>query len=426
MSRRLRCYNAVAVICLLGFLYAAWAAGRMGLARTLAVYAVKASLIAPGSDAALESVDRATTISPSDPEAHSARGTVLAEIGRPEESALSFERAVALRPNHHVLWLKLGSVRDIVGDEGGAEEAFLEAVRLAPQYAEPRWQLGNVLFRMGKFEEAFSQMRRAAATDPPLLPLMIDLAWGVYGGDARAVERAVGPRSKAARLVLARFFVKHGKTDEALALFRTAGGLSEEEQRSLLSEFLNARRFKEAFEVWSSDHSPGGGPPVGVILNGGFEEPIEMKGQGFGWRKAEDPGAVRLSLDAHNYRTGGRSLMVDWGGKSEPSAPVFWQLVLVDPDARYRLRFAARAQELVTGGLPLIVVADASSKDEQVLARSQMFQAGTSDWREYSVEFTAPKGADAVLVRLQRQPCGGDCPAFGRVWFDDFSLERLK
>ena len=50
---------------------------------------------------------------------------------------------------------------------------------------------------------------------------------------------------------------------------------------------------------------------------------------------------------------------------------------------------------------------------------------GTNDWQQVSFEFTTGPQTEAVLVRLARAGCpDGVCPIFGKIWYDDFNLER--
>src|SRR2546430_12692165 len=113
----------------------------------------------------------------------------------------------------------LGVTRDENQDEEGALRALRQAVALAPSYAPPRWQLGNLLLRMGQYDEAFAEMRRAAIGNPNLWPNVIDLAWGVYGGDVDLVVKIIQPQTEAARLSLAFFFARHNQPASALEQF---------------------------------------------------------------------------------------------------------------------------------------------------------------------------------------------------------------
>jgi hypothetical protein len=95
----------------------------------------------------------------------------------------------------------------------------------------------------------------------------------------------------------------------------------------------------------------------------------------------------------------------------------------VAPRARYRLQFAVRSEDLVTGGAPFVVVLDAN--DEKVLGASDLIKI-EKDWREYMVDFEAPESNGAIKIVLRRNNCeSSPCPIFGRLWLDNFSLRKL-
>jgi hypothetical protein len=393
-------------------------AALMGFSRLLSTYAAKT--------ARLDAADAAIELTPSDAQAHLIRAAILKAEGRLDEAIKEYEQAIALRPQDYVLWLELGMARDETGDQEGAVTAFNEAVRLAPSYAEPHWQLGNVELRAGRVNEAFAEMRRAAASNPALWPQVIDLAWSVYGGDVTAIEQAVEPQTQSARLTLARFAAKHGKANEAVRIFDTLANVSTDERRTFLTELLAAKQFNAAYDVWSAGLKKDMRNSNAGFIDGGFEEQINLGEDGFGWRVARDGQAVQISIDNVQPHGGSNSLRLNWKGDSNPTAPVVSQLVLVEPNARYQVRFAVRTEELVSAALPLIAVTDAGSNDAKPLAQSKPFPLKTTPWQDYSFEFTTGKETQAVLVSLRRQNCESQpCPIFGRIWLDDFSLQKL-
>lgn len=397
---------------------------RSGVSRLFSDYASLSGLIDPANEA--------VRFAPTDPEAHYARANVLLGANNAAAAVPEFERAVQLRPRDYVLWTELGRARDQLKDEAGALAAFKEAVRLAPFYAAPRWQLGNFLFRAGQRDEALAELRQAAASDPLLLLSLIDLAWNATNGDARLVEQSVQPQTTQARLVLARFFAKHGRAAEAVALFGAAGSdASSEDKRALVTELIAAKNFPEAYQAWAASYREAAGNrdathAVGVVINDGFESPISKDDIGFGWQAARDAQFVKASVDTIEPHSGTRSLRLEFAGNAAQNSPFISQLVLVEPHTRYRLSFAARTKEIVTGGLPLVVILDANSSDAQtLLAQSNAMSPDTSDWRNYTVPFVTSNTTNAVRIALKRQTCSGaPCPIFGHLWLDDFSLQK--
>ena len=406
--------SVIAFISLLACLLGMWTAARTGFSRLHSALAMQNSL--PGS------ANDAIRLSPSDPQAHYARALLLSRAGQLADATREFERAVELRPSDYVLWLDLGSARQWSGDQEGALVAFKEAARLAPAYARPRWEMGQLFIRAGRPDEAFEEFRHAVASRPALLPEVIDQAWKAYGGDVRAVQRAIQPQTNQERLVLARFIARQGRTDEAMQLFRAAGEIPDGARLAFLSELLDAKRFKEAYEVWASGRKPS---DLDAITDGSFESQIIPDDPGFGWQLARRVPAISVSLDTDRPHAGTHSLLLRFGGDAQPSTRIIKQLVLVSPQTRYRLSFAARTEKLVTGGPPVVFVTDASNSDGRALAQSLPLPTGTSEWRDYTVEFTTKDTPGAVVIGVQRQNCTSDpCPIFGSVWFDSFSLHK--
>lgn len=395
-------------------------AWRAGASRLLTYHARTARL--------LEQADEAVQTSPRDPDARSAHALLLLNNRDLAAALAEYERAVALRPRDYLLWLELGRARDRANDAQGALAALEQSVRLAPAYAQPRWHLGNVLFRAGRFEDGFGEMRRAALGDASLLPGMIDLAWNVSGEDPSVVEQLIQPERTSWHTALAKYFVRRGRSAEALAQFRAAGGIKDEDRQTLVKELLAAKRYLEAYEVWAANAETGSrreGAESARVYDGGFENRMTRDNSGFGWRPAQDTDALRVSLDKTAPRSGAQSLRVDLGGNA--SSPILTQLIPVEPDTRYRLSFGARTEEVVTGGPPFVGVRDAGDEQPRPLAQSESFEKNSGGWREHAVEFTTSKTTNAVVIFLAREDCGGGpCPVFGRVWLDDFELQKTR
>ncbi len=420
-SARARFIRALRLIAAaIGVLLCLWGierAATAGAARLLSDYGLQMAQRTP--------TDVAVQMSPSDARAHYVRAATLSNLGEFGESVFEFERAVALRPADYRLWMDVGRARERANNAAGAGAAFAEAVRLAPYYAQPRWQFGNFLLRAGQREAAFAELSRAASSNPGLLPAAISLAWGMYDGDPRLVEAAIRPQTQSAHLALARYCIAHGQAGEALRLFNAAGNFSNQDRRTLLTELLATKQFPEAHELWARAQEANGtgrnSDGVAVINDGSFEDGIRLDDPGFGWQTAREAQGVRVSLDTGQPSAGQRSLRLDFNGDSNPALPVISQLVLVEPNLRYELSLTARTEQLVTGGLPLISVSDAL--DGSSLAQSRPLSPNSDGWEKYTLDFTTADKMRAVVVSVRRQSCTTNpCPIFGRAWLDVFSL----
>jgi hypothetical protein len=400
---------------LIGIAFCIWTireSAAFGLSRLFARYA----LVTRNPEVA-----RITTeLSPNDAQAYHTAATVLALTGSPDQTLSALEQAAALRPSDYTLWLALGLTRDQLGNTAGALTAFDEAVRRAPFYARPRWQRGNLLLRSGQYDAAFKDLSQAAESNPDLIPLAIDLAWRISNGDTARTEQLAQVRSPRSRIAFAKLLIQEGRAKDALAQFNAAGVAGDDVRSNLVQQLLAKSAYHEAFEVWQAGASGG---DVAAIYDGGFEGPMNLNEKGFGWRVAGESRGLRMSLDNAEPNTGSKSLMINFQGNS--AAPFLSQLIMVEPGRRYRVNFAVWPKDIVSGGPPLAVVTDATSRER--LGQSIALAKGSDGWQMISFEFMATPNTNAVVLGIERESCPtSPCPIFGTLALDSFSMERVK
>ena len=397
-----------AVVCAL----AIWESARIGYARTHALHALRANDIARA--------ERSTQILSRDAEVHAARGVVLQRTANYPEACRELERATQLRPRDYFLWMMLGVTRDLNDDQAGGIAALHQAVALAPSYAKPRWLLGNLLLRQGDVAAAFQELRFAAEREPGLLPNVIDLAWGMSKGDPAQTVAFLRPNDDKARMAVAVFLSSHNQSEAALSQFRSTANVSVADANQLTRRLIESRAFAEAYEVWSKSHCASCKPAA--FINGSFEDEIDLSTPGFGWQIPNEATGLTVSIDSGEHATGARSLRIDFHGNTTAQATLASQLLLVDPNKRYRVSVQAMTKSFVSAAGPIVRVVDAS--DERLPTIGQLsIKTGTSVWQPHTIQFVTGANTRAVRIILSRDNCTADpCAAFGTVWLDSFAL----
>jgi tetratricopeptide (TPR) repeat protein len=415
---------SVVMIALLGLYRLSHDAATLGASRLCSMMSIITSSVDPA--------DSAVRWAPSDPEAHYTRGLALVNAQRLDSAVVELREATQLRPHHYYEWLDLGVTLDRLGDEVGSEDALRQAISLAPSFSQPHWQLGNLLFRQGKYEDAFAEMRRATATNPDLFENMASLAWvAAANADAAKLKHFVDLDTRESHFWIARFLARRGKGADAARELAAAGEPSEEWERAFVREsiaqLISADQFNDAYAAWTVSHPDLGKTAArGQLVDGTFSQPILQDEPGFGWQIARIPN-LTTAIDPAGPTPGSRSIRLQFGGDSSTDTQILRQLVLVEPGARYTLTFVIRAEELISGGPPIINVFNASAKNPRVLGQSEALPMGSAPWSPFKIEFATDDAASAIVIILQRRPCPqSPCPVFGKLWLANFSLSRIK
>lgn len=151
-----------------------------------------------------------------------------------------------------------------------------------------------------------------------------------------------------------------------------------------------------------------------LFVNPGFEQSAE------GWRASKEDTTNNLSsVQAEAAHSGQFGLRVEQG-EGGPGSWMESSKLAVSPGQAYRLSFWARSMNQSGAGVWLIFK-DAEGKKIEVpadMAARQVTQ-GASTWTEYTMDFTAPQGAESVTFAVHcysQRPCLAD--------FDDFSVTK--
>ncbi len=381
----------------------------------------------------IETARVAARLAPDDPQAQFAlavHGKKTFEVEELEEALQRYEKAVSLSPNDYRLWMELGRVRGQTGDTAGGERALRRAIELAPHYALPRWHLGNMLLREGRWDDAFAELRHAADADPTLRPQVFNLAWRVYDADVPTVISTVGD-SATARAQLADYLMNVGRLDIALGVWGNLSSAEKMEQRAtgdkLAKQLFGAKLYHTMLEV-RREIAPGGAAETSIarLLNGGFEEDIGPAGKElFSWQ-VTPVAQSQINIDPRTRHSGNRSLRLAFNAPTALEFNNISQFIVVEPSTRYRLSYYVRTEELSGPSTLATSVEDAGDPGRMQVGSGQL-PNGTNDWQQVTLDFTTSAQTQAITVRLSRAPCyDAVCPLFGKIWYDDFDLQRIS
>jgi Tfp pilus assembly protein PilF len=368
-------------------------------------------------------------LAPADPQSFYALAVLDDKSFLPEDLPKSlgeFEQAVALSPNDYRLWFALARARERSGDAEGAENAMRRALALAPHYAQVQWALGNILLRRGKTNEAFAEIRRAVEGDASFANPAVSTAWQIFDGDLAPISQAVGDSAQA-KSALSAFLARQKRFDEA---FEAWNALSENDKREtyrqssdeLLRHLLQAKKFRDALSVQTQiDLSETEKPVAEKITNAGFETKVNTASPGiFEWQIA-DGVQPTIGVDDKHRKSGSYSLIMAFNSANGQDFRAVHQTIVVAPNEKYKFEVFFRS-ELKTSATLKWEIVDAA--DGKILAATEAL-AGNSDWSALKAAFTASPNTEAVTIRLARVSCGtAVCPISGKVWFDDFSLDK--
>ena len=205
------------------------------------------------------------------------------------------------------------------------------AVHWAPYYAHTHWQRGNLLLRMGRPDDAFAELRKAAATNQTYFPNLLDLAWSVSRSDVKATEDLIGIINDNERLALIRFLAGKGEeTKSSISLVSCPDHYSRRTPKKL---------FVCCWPLFAKRLESRSGP---TILNANFEDPFVLNDSGFGWIVSPQQTKNRLAVDVSEKARRHEEFADRLDGVWTPDTPLLSQTIIVEPETTYRLAFSVK------------------------------------------------------------------------------------
>ena len=375
--------------------------------------------------------ETAIYLAPADPSGHAQLATFKTQSFYPDNISVAlaeFERAVVLSPNNWRYWYGLARTRERFGDSAGAETAARRAVELAPNNAQVLWLAGNILLRRGQTSEAFTAMRRAAEADAQFTLHFISIAIKTSKTDDFSILRQTIGDSPQILMTLISFLAQEKKLDAALKVWQELPDRNKREAGlDLAKALLEEKKYRAALPFFALlATSEAEKPEIGKFTNGGFEGEIAVKADlnPFVWQIAQGA-QPQISSFAGTKHSGDRSLIILFNLPSSAEFRSVSQTVAVEPNATYNFEVFAKTANLKTKSSIYWEVVDAVSGN--ILTKTAAVAAPNSDWQKLAANFTSSSATEAVTIRLARAACPlPPCPISGKIWFDDFSLQKIK
>lgn len=377
----------------------------------------------------------AVEFAPRDPLTHWRLAQVsqkLLPLDQQAHAIAEYERAVTLSPNDYRFWMALGTAHEQIGDSAKGEQALKRAVALAPSYSYPRWYLGNLFLRSGRYEEAFKELRLAAEADADLEPQQFNFLWAIYSDNLDALKMAMGEGAER-RARFALYLLNRQRYDDGLRVWDSLSGDEKKTNRelgnSMVANLLIVRRYHDAMKVWNDiATNERYRAELNHIFDGSFEDAINYGPEMvFAWQVKGAP-QLEIGIDPTKSNGGARSLRLVFQVRSNLESLDISQLIPVATNSEYDFEYYFTTDKLESGSAPMVQVIDAYSA--QLLASSEQAPSGSAPWTRVGLSFKTSEKTEAVMLKVVRQKCSDEetpiCPIFGSIWYDDFSIKRRR
>jgi tetratricopeptide (TPR) repeat protein len=286
-----------------------------------------------------------------------------------------------------------------------------------------QWTLGNFLLRQGKSEEAYAEIRKAAASDSQYANPAISGAWQFFAGNIDQMKQFVG-NSANLKSAFAALLAREKRFGEALEVWDM---LPETERKTIYKQngeeiyqkMLEAKQYRNALELFSQLSDTERKFAVGRIENGSFELENPQKPSIFEWQIA-DGIEPQIGVDNSNKHEGTLSLVIFFNSSDGKSFRTVSQTIAVEADKKYVFEGFYKADLKTSATLKWEIV---NTLDGKALASTEAVAAKT-DWTNLKAEFRTSAETEGIILRLVRVSCNDACPISGKIWFDNFSLKN--
>ncbi|MBB6669224.1 tetratricopeptide repeat protein [Cohnella nanjingensis] len=174
--------------------------------------------------------------------AYERRARIYHEIDRPEEALADLNEAIRLDPAPYAYWYIRAVVLADMGQEEAAARDLNQALRRADRNAAGtvHYELGNIYFRMQRYEQAIASYRVAVADQDRVVPLQ-----RFRLGEALEAAGRIRESLAEVRLAAEQQTRLHAQPDQGLIYYRRRTGYSLEGVRNALSQVDGEYGFRQ-------------------------------------------------------------------------------------------------------------------------------------------------------------------------------------
>jgi Tfp pilus assembly protein PilF/2-polyprenyl-3-methyl-5-hydroxy-6-metoxy-1,4-benzoquinol methylase len=124
----------------------------------------------------LPALQKTACLLPDDAGVHNNLGNALKQLGRFEDAAASYRRALKSKPDFAMAHVNLGNVLKELGQLDGAAASYRHALTVEPDFADTHNNLGTVLHDLGQLDDAEASYQRAMEIKPDNVAAFNNLA----------------------------------------------------------------------------------------------------------------------------------------------------------------------------------------------------------------------------------------------------------
>jgi len=324
----------------------------------------------------------------------------------------------------------LARIRADDGDVETADRMMELALQLTPVDAETRVNAARYWYRRGELDRAVNDIALALESDGDLKDELFPVFF----------EIAENPAARSSLETLALeppswwdgFFselIRRARDTESVrALFRYRMAskqypVTRKERDEFISRLRRDGFITEAYLAWIDGLDEDQLHHLGNLFNGNFE--LEFSNSGFGWHAGNLRRTGIVLNTARTYGIDGEAaLHVSFDGKRQRFSHLYQPLRL-DP-GKYRLTGKVRIDKLKSSGGLQWKVRCITGDQKVELGASERF-LGSSEWMDFSIDFSVPdgcRGQELRLVSTGRR--NADHEIKGEIWFDSMSISLVR